>query len=276
MLTLAWIAVSGAALADSQPGSPWGSRSHADSDAPLRVAAASSLRTIWPALAATYRETLGPEAVRVAVTFGASSTLMRQIRAGAPFALFLSADERQIERLARAGLTHDTGRLYALGTLSLVLGERVETRVPPTLAGLLECVTSGLCRRIAIANPGHAPYGIAAWRALRRAGIWSALEPRLVRGDSAAQALQYVLVGAADAALVPSALLSGDHAATRLASRPLDRHQGPTVRHRLVRLRVAAGATRRGADAAARLEAFLVSPAARTVWQRFGFAVPDS
>ncbi len=161
----------------------------------LRVAAASDLQEAMPVLVAAFRQ--GRD-VDVDVTFGASGQLAEQIRQGAPFDVFLSANRGFVDRLAAEGtIKPGSARPYARGSLVLALNEIINPRVA-TLADLARPEV----KTIAIANPETAPYGMAAKQALERAGLWDALRPKLVPADSVRQALRFVESGDAVAGLV--------------------------------------------------------------------------
>jgi molybdate transport system substrate-binding protein len=127
-------------------------------------------------------------------TFGASGALAQQIRNGAPYDVYLSANERFVKELADAGLLiRETVQVYAKGRLGLwSKGGKLRQLQDLTAAGL---------RHVAIANPTHAPYGSAAKIALQNKGLWAALEPKIVYGENVEQALQYAESGNADAAI---------------------------------------------------------------------------
>ena len=99
-------------------------------------------------------------------------------------------------------MTEDEGIVYALGRLVLFIPKGSRVRSSPDLSGLLACQRDGRLKRIAIANPQHAPYGVAAREALHGAGVWEALVPHLVMGENVAQATQFALSGAVDAAII--------------------------------------------------------------------------
>jgi len=161
----------------------------------LRVAAASDLQSALPILASAFRARGGSE---VDASFGASGQLAVQIRQGAPFDVFLSADRRFVERLAGEGVVRaDSVRPYAVGSLVIALG----SHVGPKVRGLADLADPGF-KFIAIANPETAPYGMAARQALERAGLHEALKPKLVIAGTVRQALQMVQSGNADAGLV--------------------------------------------------------------------------
>jgi molybdate transport system substrate-binding protein len=162
---------------------------------PLRIAAASDLQKVLPRLAERFRERTGMSAT---LTLDASGRLAEQIKAGAPYDVFLAANAKFVEDLAAAGAV-DAGsvRPYALGELVLCVHQAVgeQVRSLPDL-GRPEV------KKIAIANPEYAPYGVAARQALERAGLWRGLEAKVVRADSVRQALTYAQNGDAEAALV--------------------------------------------------------------------------
>lgn len=165
---------------------------------PLRIAAAADLAPCMPALNAGF----GGEA-SVTVTIGASGNFHAQIRNGAPFDVFLSADTAYPQALAGAGLA-DSASLYVYA-----LGQLVLWSADPRLdAGRgLKLLTDPAVRRIAIASPEIAPYGRAAKAALQQAGLWEQLQGKLVFGENVAQTMQFVESGNAQAGLVSKAHL---------------------------------------------------------------------
>ena len=156
------------------------------------VAAASDLSFALTEISERFTKETGQQ---VELVFGSSGTLTRQIRDGAPFDLFLSADESFVEQLASAGLTRDGGALYAIGRIALFAPTGSPMRPDEGLAGLGRLLAAGKVTRFAIANPQHAPYGRAAEAALRKAGLWADLQPQLVLGDNVSQAAQFATTG---------------------------------------------------------------------------------
>jgi molybdate transport system substrate-binding protein len=148
-------------------------------------------------LAARYQRETGRT---VRLTFGASGTLFAQISAGAPFDLFFSADRAYPENLVSARLA-ERGTLFRYGTGRLVLWVPRESKLE-IAGGGIEALAGPRVKKVAIANPLHAPYGAAAVAALRNLGLYESLKARLVFGENVAQALQFAQTGAADAALV--------------------------------------------------------------------------
>jgi molybdate transport system substrate-binding protein len=167
----------------------------------LTVAAAADLRKAFQELAPFFEKETG---AKVKLVFGSSGLLTKQAANGAPFDLLFSANEDYILDLEKKGhLLPGTRMLYAIGRL--VIWTRKEGPRPISLTELAQ----PLYRRIAIANPEHAPYGAAAQEALQKAGIWNVVKPRLVYGENVQQTLQYAQTGNATVAIVALSLVIG-------------------------------------------------------------------
>lgn len=230
--------------------------------ATLTVAAAADLRYALDEVVAAFRER-NPE-VEVKVSYGSSGSLLTQIVGGAPFDLFFSADEDHARRLVQSGqAVAESLTVYAVGRLALWLPAGSALSPEAGLAALRD----GRVKRIAIANPAHAPYGQAAEAALRASGVLAEVKDRLVRAESAAQAAQFAESGNADAALLPLALALAPalERAGRHAVLPQELYPP---------LRQAAVVTARGRRdlAATALLRFAVAPEGRAILARWGFA----
>ncbi|WP_306168554.1 molybdate ABC transporter substrate-binding protein [Halomonas sp. MMSF_3323] len=242
----------------------------------VHVAAASSLQFAMPSLIERFKTSDSDASkdgdIDLSVTFGASGNLQRQIEQGAPFALFLSADERRARDLEQAGLTQGEGVDYAQGRL--VWLQRDDRPLPPQdapLEAVREAVVGleqgGPVRRIALANPRHAPYGMAAREVLERQGLWQASEPLQLLGENVAQAAQFALSAEASGGLVAYSLVKAPRLAERAGWRliPADWHR-PLVQ-RMVLLEGA------GAGAEAFFD-FLQTPEAQEILRDYGFTAP--
>ncbi len=228
------------------------------------VAAAADLQAAMPELVAAFARRTGRS---VRVSLGSSGSFTQQILAGAPFELFLSADERYVAKLHAAGRTLDAGRPYAIGRIGHAQPLDSPVRVDPSLAGLAEALKQSRIRRFAIANPVHAPYGRAAREALTRAGLWAAIAPRLVLGENAAQATQFALSGAVQGGIIPLSLARAPALAHRLRFALIPAHWHAELRQRMALLR--------GASATARaFHDFLGQAEARAILRRYGFQLP--
>lgn len=235
--------------------------SAAEQDAVVRVAAASDLQfaldDLEPVVA---RQRPG---TRIAVTHASSGTLAQQIANGAPFDMYLSADVGYAQRLADDGLAAEED-VFRYATGSLVLWVPDGSAVDPD-AGL-EALTGPVVRSVAMANPEHAPYGRAAAAALRHAGLADVLAHKIVLGESAAQAAEFVRSGAADAGLVPRSLVLADpmRGVGRWSEVPPDTF--PRVEQGGVVLFSA-----RDVEAARAVRDAMLSPEGRTVLRQHGF-----
>jgi molybdate transport system substrate-binding protein len=228
------------------------------------VAAASDLKFAIEELAAQFEKDTGH---KLRLIFGSSGNFYSQILQGAPFHLFMSADEDFVFRLADAGRTMDRGRLYARGRIGILVPKGSALKADGELKDLAQALQDGRVRRFAIANPEHAPYGMRAREALQHAGLWQAIEPRLVLGENISQATQFATSGstqggivAQSLALAPSVARLGDFALI-----PESWHQPLTQRMVLMK----------GAPEGARaFYDYLATPAAQAVMRRYGFELP--
>jgi molybdate transport system substrate-binding protein len=231
-----------------------------------RVAAASDLRLALADVANAFEQETGE---RVELVFGSSGNFHQQLQQGAPFEMFLSADEDYVFRLANAGKTVDRGRLYALGRIALVVPKGSPLPLDATLAGLRAGLADGTVQRFAIANPDHAPYGARAREALEHEGLWEPLQGKLVLGENVAQAVQFAVEGGAQGGIVASALAK-DPALVGRADHvllPADWHQ--PLRQRMVLMD--------GAGPVARhFYAFVAGPTGRAILARHGFAAAEN
>ena len=232
--------------------------------APPAVAAAASLRYALDDAASAFRRQTG-KAVRI--SYGASGGLVQQIESGAPFELFLSADEAHVFRLADRGLTVDRGRVYAVGRLALAAPAGSRLALDPGLKGLGRALDSGEVKRLAIANPETAPYGARAREALTATGLWEKARPKLVTGENIGQAFQFVATGGADAGFVSLSLVKSPGFRGRHVVVAAGLHQ-PLVQ-RMVLLKKA------GPDARA-FHDWLLTGAGQAVLARHGYAPPPA
>ena len=228
------------------------------------VAAASDLKFALDEIARAYTRETG-KAVRIA--YGSSGNFRRQIAEGAPFELFLSADESYVHALAKEGRLEDEGTLYAIGRLVLFAPQDSPVDPGMGLSGLANLAREGRVARLAIANPAHAPYGRAARQALEHAGAWKDLEGRLVLGENVSQAAQFAASGNATAGIFAHSLAFSPAVSGRgrFALVPDSAHAPLRQRMALVK----------GAGAEARaFHDFLQGAAARAIFSRYGFSLP--
>ncbi|CAN5880954.1 molybdate ABC transporter substrate-binding protein [soil metagenome] len=223
----------------------------------ILVAAASDLAGAMPELAAAFEASTG---VRVVATLGSSGQLAQQTLQGAPVDVFLSADEGWIDRLEAAGrLEPGTRSVYAYGMLVLLAGRQTE---PP--ATVMELDRAAYAR-IALANPEHAPYGVAARQALESAGIYHAVQDRLVLAENVRQTVQFAESRAVDVSIAALSLM--DSARHRW-------NTVPTALHQPLAQTAAVIAGSQQTDAARAFVGFLLGPQGREILARYRFVLP--
>ncbi len=167
----------------------------------LRVAAAADLNFALPEIAKAFEAQTG---TKVVIAFGSSGNLFAQIQSGAPFDVLCSADMGYPQKLAAAGQAlPETLRQYASGRV--VLWVRNESKLNFDRDGI-RALLDPTVKKIAIANPEHAPYGRAAAAVLRKAGIYDRVQSKLVLGENVSQTAQFVTSGNADVGLISLSL----------------------------------------------------------------------
>jgi len=230
----------------------------------LRIAAASDLLFALPELAAQYEKQTG---VKLAVTYGSSGNFSAQIQNGAPFDLFFSADVSYPNKLVLAHFADaDSLQVYAVGRLVLWLPP--DSPLDPS-AGLKTLLDPRI-QKIAVANPDHAPYGRAAVAVLRDAGLYDQLKSKLVFGENVSQAAQFAQSGSAQAGLLALSLTySPAMKSGKYWQIPADKY--PTVEQAVVLLSASPNK-----QAALSFLAFLKTPAARSLLERYGFFLPPA
>lgn len=237
----------------------------ARAQAGFAVAAASSLRPALDEVVAAFRAEAGGDPVEVA--YGASGSLARQVVAGAPFRILFAADEASVLQLRAAGLGSDGGRVYAVGRLALVARRGGGVALDPRLEGLGAALRAGTVRRVAIASPELAPYGLAARQAMEASGAWPLAAARLALGENVAQAAQFVASGAAEAGFCALSTALSPGLADRVGFATVDAGLHAPIRHRMALVG-------EPGERARRLFAFALGPAARAILARHGFDAP--
>ncbi len=227
-----------------------------------RVLAASDLKFALADVAELFARETGNS---VQLTMGSSGNFTQQIRQGMDADLFMSADEGYVYQLADAGLTRDRGVAYALGRIALFAAHGSRVSLDALLDGVRGAVND--IRHFAIANPLHAPYGRAAQQALQRLGLWDSLRQKLVLGENISQATQFLTSGAAEVGVTAYSLAISPVVSVHGRSLLVPDTLHEPLRQRMVLLKAAD-------PRAAAFYAYLQTPAARAVLQRYGFVTP--
>jgi molybdate transport system substrate-binding protein len=232
--------------------------------APPRVAVASNFTDTLTEIAAQFRAQTG---VPVRLSFGSSGNFAHQIMQGAPYDIFLSADDDYIEKLGTRVSARTPIREFAEGTLCVFVPAGSQLADVADADGLFHELTYGHYRRISIANPEYAPYGVAARQAMQSGGLWVLERDRVLIGESVAQAAQFALSGGVDAGFVPCSfsVLDTFRRAGKFITLPDSLYK--PIRQYAVLLRPDNADSRRFFD-------FLFGDKARAVVVKYGYRIP--
>ncbi len=230
----------------------------ATTSAQITVAAASDLT---PAFEEIGRQFEATHNVKVVFSFGSTGLLTKQIENGAPMDLFAAANVDYIDQLDQKGLIiPDTKAIYARGRITLWT-----SKDSPLTIEKVSDLTRPEVKRIAIANPDHAPYGMAAREALQSAGIWDTVKPKLVYADNIRQTLQYAETGNVEVAIV--ALSLSQQSNGRWAIIPEESHKPLNQAMAVIK------GTKNEQEARA-FGAFVNGTEGRTILAKYGFEFP--
>jgi molybdate transport system substrate-binding protein len=230
----------------------------------ITVAAAADLTFALRDAAARFQRQTGNS---VLLSYGSSGNFFSQVENGAPFDIFFSADVDYPRRLAAAGLT-EPGSLYEYAVGRIVIW--VPSASPFDLDRGLPVLLDSRVRRIAIANPQHAPYGRAAVAALKHAAIYDRLKDKLVLGESVSQAAQFVASGNADAGVIALSLALAPPLKSKGRYVEIPPTDYPPIIQAAVILKAA-----HDRQTAAQFIDFLRQPAGVALMQSYGFLLPN-
>ncbi|MGQ0505256.1 MAG: molybdate ABC transporter substrate-binding protein [Myxococcaceae bacterium] len=222
----------------------------------LKVAAASDLAFAFKEVGAAFEKKTGH---KVEFSFGSTGQMAKQLREGAPFDVFAAANASFVDDVVKAGgCDGETKSMYARGRI-VVWTKNGDAAAPATLKDL----TDARFVKIAIANPEHAPYGMAAKQAMESAGLWDALQPKLVFGENIQQTLQFAQTGNAEAAFAALSLALVAEGGTYLLvdetlHKPIDQ----------------AMVVCKGGAVGKQFTAFVGSVEGREMMKRYGFLLP--
>src|SRR5690348_14050621 len=229
----------------------------------LTVAAAADLRPALDEISAKFKAESG---ITLHTSYGSSGNFFQQLQNGAPFDVFLSANIDYPKKLEQAGLVA-SGTYYQFARGSIVLLVPYDSRID--LSEGLHGLMTPAVKKIAIANPSHAPYGQAAVAAIKNVGIYDWVAPHLVMGENISEAASFVLSGAADAGIVAKSLALAPAAAKRVKFVDVPAKDYPPLLQAMVVMKSA-----KDQSAAARFETFMRSEDTKKILQQFGFDLP--
>lgn len=225
----------------------------------LKIACASDLTPALKEMAAEFSANTGAAPV---ISPGSTGMLARQIGQGAPFDLFFAADMEYLRRLDSGGhILKGSARPYAQGRIALAINKKTGFR-PENIKDLLKPEV----KRIAIANPAHAPYGVAAVEALKSSGIYDEVRQKLVYGENVRQAMQFVATGNAQAGIVALSITDSPEAFYLTLDKGL---------HKPITQGVAVISSSANIAQAKRFMEFAVGKRGRDILKKYGFLVED-
>ncbi len=241
---------------DDDPNSGSGT---AEESGTLTVAAAADLQFAFTEIGARFTEETG---WNVTFSFGSTGNLAAQIEQGAPFDVYAAANIAFVDDLREQELLiADTQQLYAVGRIVLAVN-RDSGLVVTTLEDLL----NPDIRQVSIANPEHAPYGLAAREALENAGIWEALQPKIVYGENVRQTLQFIETGNAEAGIVALSIADVPEVSYTMIDASM---------HNPLQQAMAVVSSTPYEQAAREFVAFVNGPEGRAIMEQYGFVLPE-
>ena len=230
------------------------------------LAAASDLKFAIEEVAAQFEKDTGN---RLRLAFGSSGNFYAQILQGAPFQMFMSADEDFVFKLADANKTLDRGRAYAVGRIGIMVPHGSALKADSDLKDVAAALKDGRLQKFAIANPEHAPYGARAKEALQSAGLWAAIEPKLVLGENISQAAQFAVSGSTQGGIIALSLAKSPSIAKLGAFALIPESMHKPLRQRMVLMKNAPPALSAFYD-------YLSTSAAQAIMVRHGFTMPKA
>lgn len=236
---------------------PDGHAASGDSPAELIVAAAADLVFALREIAPSFEK---ERRAKLTLIFGSTGQLAQQIQHGAPVDVFFAANAAYVDDLgAKGAVLPDSLEPYAQG--QIVLAAQKGRSALSTLQDL----TRRDVKRVAIANPAHAPYGMAAREALMSSGVWTRVQPKLVYGENIRQALQFLQTGNVDAAIIARSVAE----VPEVQFTPIDQ----SLYRPIVQVAAVTARSRHPGLARAFIR-FVNGPQGRPIMKRFGFLLP--
>lgn len=231
----------------------------------ITVAAAAELQFVMQDVTARFQKETGKN---VKLIYGSSGNFFQQIQNGGPFDMFFSANLDYPKKLEAQGLTEpDTFYQYATGKIVIWVPNDSKLDLSPGLKSLL----NPAIKKIAIANPQHAPYGQAAEAAMKKEGVYDRVADKLVLGENISQTASFVVSGAADIGIVALSLAVSPNMKDRGRYTEIPSDEYPPIEQACVVLKAS-----QQKDTAKAFLKFLKTPAVAELFKSYGFTVPSS
>lgn len=248
----------GASTISQQSPSTSTASSPTDQPITLTVSAAADLNYVFPEIGKLWQQETGNQ---VTFNFGSTGQLAQQIERGAPVDMFAAANKKFVEDLDKKGLIRsETKTLYGVGRITLWQKEGSTLEIKD-----IKDLAKPEVQRVAIANPDHAPYGVAAREALQSVGIWDTIQPKLVFGENVKQTQQYAETGNVDVAIVALSISVNQPGKWTLI---------PAALHKPLEQMLAVPKNAPHAEVAKQFATFIDGQKGRPLMRKYGFILP--
>jgi molybdate transport system substrate-binding protein len=225
----------------------------------LKVAAAANLQSVIKVLQNDFKQKTG---ITIEPIVSSSGNITAQIRNGAPYDIFLSADMSFPETLFKEGFSSKKPVVYARGSLIICSNQNIG------FENWQRVLMTGRIKKIAIANPSIAPYGKAAEEALKKKGILTDIKSKIVYGESISQINTYITTGVVEVGFTTLALVKDPANKTRLFWKAIDPKIYPPIQQGMVLLTRA-----KDKPEAKKFYQYILSPAAKAIFKDYGYHV---
>ena len=226
------------------------------------IAVAANMKDAFAEIAAEFKSTGKPE---MRVVYGSSGNFAAQIMNGAPFSLFIAADEQFPLELFKNGKTVDDGSVYAIGKLVIITKTSSGIYLSDSKSDIAKAISKA--NKVAIAKPEIAPYGRAAVQYLKAEGLWDLAKDKLVYADNIGSATTYVASGAADLGFTAFSLAKSPELLRQTSYVAVDTKMYEPIKQRMVLIK---GAPQEAQD----LYHFMQGPKAKAILQKYGYSTP--
>ena len=226
------------------------------------IAVAANMKDAFAEIAAEFKSTGKPE---MRVVYGSSGNFAAQIMNGAPFSLFIAADEQFPLELFKNGKTVDDGSIYAIGKLVIITKTSSGIYLSDSKSDIAKAISKA--NKVAIAKPEIAPYGRAAVQYLKAEGLWDLAKDKLVYADNIGSATTYVASGAADLGFTAFSLAKSPELLRQTSYVAVDTKMYEPIKQRMVLIK---GAPQEAQD----LYRFMQGPKAKSILQKYGYSTP--
>jgi molybdate transport system substrate-binding protein len=230
----------------------------------ITVAAAADLQFAMQEAGMRFQQETGKN---VKLIYGSSGNFAQQLQNGAPFDMFFSANLDYARQLEAYGLT-EPGTFYQYATGKIVIWVPNDSKLD--LSSGMKVLLDPSIKKIAIANPEHAPYGKAAVAAMQKENIYDQVKDKFVLGENISQAASFVASGSADVGMVALSLALSPNMKDKGRYVEVPTGDYPAIQQACVIMRAS-----KNKDVAQQFLKFIQSPAMKALFQKYGFAVPN-